>query len=67
MSPQLSYIVFILLYAYMILMDFQSFDTKADPTLGRISHVEIVLYFWILTIVIEEIRQVCYGENYIHI
>ena len=57
-SPQVSYLAFIVLYAYMILMDFQPFDTKEDPKLGHISHVEIVLYFWILTILMEELRQV---------
>lgn len=54
---QVSYIAFIVLYAYVITMYFPKFDSNA--TLGGLSVVEIILYFWIFTIILEEIRQVC--------
>lgn len=53
---QVSYIAFILLYGYVITMYFPKFDSS--KTLGGLSVVEFVLYFWILTIIMEEIRQV---------
>lgn len=53
---QVSYIAFIVLYAYVITMYFPKFDSNA--TLGGLSVVEIILYFWIFTIILEEIRQV---------
>ena len=40
----------------MIMMNFPRFDSK--KTLGGISPVEILLYFWVFSILIEEIRQV---------
>ena len=52
----MSYIAFIVLYAYVITMYFPKFDSNA--TLGGLSVVEIILYFWIFTIILEEIRQV---------
>lgn len=53
---QVSYIAFILLYAYVITMFFPRFDSS--QTLGGLSVVEVILYFWIATIIMEEIRQV---------
>ena len=53
---QVSYIAFILLYAYIITMYFPRFDSA--QTIGGLSEVELILYFWILTIIMEEIRQV---------
>ena len=53
---QVSYIAFILLYGYVITMYFPRFDSS--QTLGGLSVVELILYFWILTIILEEIRQV---------
>ena len=53
---QVSYIAFILLYGYVITMFFPRFDSS--KTLGGLSAVELILYFWILTISVEEIRQV---------
>ena len=53
---QVSYIAFILLYAYVITMYFPRFDSS--QTFGGLSAVELILYFWIFTIIVEEIRQV---------
>lgn len=53
---QVSYIAFILLYAYVITMYFPRFDSS--QTFGGLSAVEFILYFWIFTIIVEEIRQV---------
>ena len=53
---QVSYIAFILLYGYVITMFFPRFDSS--QTLGGLSAVELILYFWIFTISVEEIRQV---------
>lgn len=53
---QVSYIAFILLYAYVITMFFPRFDSS--QTFGGLSAVELILYFWIFTIIVEEIRQV---------
>ncbi|RMX42269.1 hypothetical protein pdam_00009856 [Pocillopora damicornis] len=55
MGNLVSYIAFILLYGYVITMYFPKFDSS--KTLGGLSVVEFVLYFWILTIIMEEIRQ----------
>ena len=52
----MSYIAFILLYAYVITMYFPRFDSS--QTFGGLSAVELILYFWIFTIIVEEIRQV---------
>lgn len=48
--------MFILLYAYVITMHFPRFDSSR--TLGGLSKVEVILYFWIFTIIVEEMRQV---------
>ena len=53
---QVSYIAFIMLYAYVITMYFPRFDSS--QTFGGLSAVELILYFWIFTIIVEEIRQV---------
>ncbi len=53
---QVSYIAFILLYAYVITMYFPRYDSSQP--LGGLSVVELILYFWIFTIIMEEIRQV---------
>ena len=53
---QVSYVAFILLYAYVITMYFPRFDSS--QTFGGLSAVELILYFWIFTIIVEEIRQV---------
>lgn len=45
------YFAFLLLFAYILLMDF-----KGPPPEGP-SNAEIVLYFWVFTLVCEEIRQ----------
>ncbi|KXJ08257.1 Transient receptor potential cation channel subfamily M member 7 [Exaiptasia diaphana] len=50
-----SYLAFILLYAYVIMMNFPKFDE--NKTVGGISAVEILLYFWVFSIFIEECRQ----------
>ncbi|KAL9974194.1 hypothetical protein ACROYT_G011206 [Oculina patagonica] len=55
MGNLVSYITFILLYAYVITMYFPRFDSS--QTLGGLSVVELILYFWIFTIIVEEIRQ----------
>lgn len=55
MGNLVSYIAFILLYAYVITMFFPRFDSS--QTLGGLSVVEVILYFWIATIIMEEIRQ----------
>lgn len=46
------YFLFLLLFAYVLLVDF-----KAPPPDGP-STTELVLYFWVFTIVCEEIREV---------
>ena len=56
---QVSYIVFIVLYGYIITKNFPPYDP--DKPLGGLSYIEILLYFWILTLFLEEVRQV--GEN----
>ena len=48
--------MFILLYAYVITIFFPRFDSS--QTLGGLSKVEVILYFWIFTIIVEEMRQV---------
>ncbi|KAJ7389833.1 Transient receptor putative cation channel sub M member 2 [Desmophyllum pertusum] len=55
MGNLVSYLAFILLYAYVITMYFPRFDSS--QSLGGLSVVEFILYFWILTIIMEEIRQ----------
>ncbi|XP_030649769.1 transient receptor potential cation channel subfamily M member 4a [Chanos chanos] len=47
----LMYFLFLLLFAYVLLVDF-----KPPPPHGP-APVEFVLYFWVLTLVCEEIRQ----------
>lgn len=46
------YFAFLFLFAYVLLVDF-----KPPPPEGP-STKEIVLYFWVFTLVLEEIRQV---------
>lgn len=48
----LMYFFFLCLFAYVLLVDF-----KPPPPDGP-SLVEFVLYFWVFTLVCEEIRQV---------
>ena len=55
---QVSYLMFILLYGYVITMFFPRFDSS--QTLGGLSVVEVILYFWIFSIIAEEIRQVSF-------
>ena len=44
----LSYIIFLILYSYVALFDFQ----------WKISYVEMVLYIWFLILIIDEMREV---------
>lgn len=46
------YFAFLFLFTYVLLLDF-----KPPPPQGP-SVKEIVLYFWVFTLVLEEIRQV---------
>lgn len=55
MGNLVSYLMFILLYGYVITMFFPRFDSS--QTLGGLSVVEVILYFWIFSIIAEEIRQ----------
>ncbi|KAL9966190.1 hypothetical protein ACROYT_G024228 [Oculina patagonica] len=55
MGNMVSYLWFIFLYAYVITMYFPRFDSS--QTIGGLSVVELILYFWIFTISLEEIRQ----------
>lgn len=48
----LMYFLFLLLFAYVLLVDF-----KPPPPAGP-AITELVLYFWVFTIVCEEIREV---------
>ena len=56
LHSQVSYVAFIFLYGYVITMYFPPFDSS--KTFGGLSVVEFILYFWIFTIIMEEIRQV---------
>ncbi|CAG5898561.1 unnamed protein product [Menidia menidia] len=47
----LMYFLFLCLFAYVLLVDFK------PPTAAGPSHLEFVLYFWVFTLVCEEIRQ----------
>lgn len=47
-----TYFLFLFLFAYVLLVDF-----KPPPPKGP-APMEIVLYFWVFTLVCEEIRQV---------
>ena len=47
----LMYFLFLCLFAYVLLVDFK------PPPEGP-SNLELVLYFWVFTLVLEEIRQV---------
>ena len=42
-----SYVVFLLLYTYFLLFDFE----------WRIQHTEIVVYVWLATLVVDECRE----------
>ncbi|MED6283144.1 hypothetical protein CHARACLAT_005780, partial [Characodon lateralis] len=53
----LMYFLFLCLFAYVLLVDF-----KPPPPDGP-SSLEIVLYFWVFTLVCEEIRQTSYEGN----
>ncbi|KAJ8399960.1 hypothetical protein AAFF_G00406900 [Aldrovandia affinis] len=54
----LMYFLFLFLFAYVLLVDF-----KPPPPLGPTT-LEFVLYFWVFTIVCEEIRQFfCVGNR----
>lgn len=55
MGNLVSYVAFIFLYGYVITMYFPPFDSS--KTFGGLSVVEFILYFWIFTIIMEEIRQ----------
>lgn len=48
------YFAFLFLFTYVLLVDFR------PPPQGP-SAPEITLYFWVFTLVLEEIRQVCAG------
>lgn len=52
MGNVLMYFLFLLLFAYVLLVDF-----KPPPPAGP-AITEYVLYFWVFTIVCEEIREV---------
>ncbi|KAM9784085.1 transient receptor potential cation channel subfamily M member 4a isoform 1-T1 [Syngnathus typhle] len=47
----LMYFVFLILFAYVLLVDFK------PPSQGIPSKLEFLLYFWVFTLVCEEIRQ----------
>lgn len=49
------YFAFLILFTYVLLLDF-----RPPPPLGP-SGAEIMLYFWVFTLVLEELRQV--GHN----
>ncbi|XP_034566625.1 transient receptor potential cation channel subfamily M member 4a [Notolabrus celidotus] len=56
----LMYFLFLCLFAYVLLVDF-----KPPPPDGP-STLEIVLYFWVFTLVCEEIRQTFFvGSNFV--
>lgn len=52
MGNVIMYFAFLFLFTYVLLLDF-----KPPPPQGP-SVKEIVLYFWVFTLVLEEIRQV---------
>lgn len=56
----LMYFLFLLLFAYVLLVDF-----KPPPPSGP-AITEYVLYFWVFTIVCEEIREVS-AERYLDV
>ncbi|KAM9780447.1 transient receptor potential cation channel subfamily M member 4-like [Neosynchiropus ocellatus] len=56
----LMYFLFLFLFAYVLLVDF-----KPPPPQGP-SNLELVLYFWVFTLVCEEIRQTFFvGSNFV--
>ncbi|XP_053708745.1 transient receptor potential cation channel subfamily M member 4-like [Synchiropus splendidus] len=56
----LMYFLFLFLFAYVLLVDF-----KPPPPEGP-SNLELVLYFWVFTLVCEEIRQTFFvGSNFV--
>lgn len=50
------YFLFLLLFAYVLLVDFK--PQQSGPAI-----TEYVLYFWVFTIVCEEIREVSAGRH----
>lgn len=52
MGNVIMYFAFLFLFTYVLLLDF-----KPPPPEGP-SAKEIILYFWVFTLVLEEIRQV---------
>ncbi len=52
MGNVIMYFAFLILFCYVLLLDF-----KPPPPHGP-SAAEIILYFWVFTLVLEEIRQV---------
>ncbi|NXA98477.1 TRPM5 protein, partial [Melanocharis versteri] len=57
MGNVIMYFAFLFLFAYVLLLDF-----KPPPPQGP-SVKEIVLYFWVFTLVLEEIRQSFYTDE----
>ncbi|KAI3364999.1 hypothetical protein L3Q82_001166 [Scortum barcoo] len=57
----LMYFLFLLLFAYVLLVDF-----KPPPPSGP-AITEYVLYFWVFTIVCEEIRELCFMHESIEL
>lgn len=51
------YFAFLILFCYVLLLDF-----RPPPPHGP-SAAEIILYFWVFTLVLEEIRQVRLNAN----
>jgi transient receptor potential cation channel subfamily M protein 5 len=47
------YFAFLILFTYVLLLDF-----RPPPPAGP-GAPEIMLYFWVFTLVLEELRQVC--------
>lgn len=52
MGNVIMYFAFLFLFSYVLLVDF-----KPPPPKGP-SVLEVILYFWVFTLVLEEIRQV---------
>uniref|UniRef100_A0AAQ4QY56 Transient receptor potential melastatin 4b3 n=1 Tax=Gasterosteus aculeatus aculeatus TaxID=481459 RepID=A0AAQ4QY56_GASAC len=53
----LMYFLFLLLFAWVLLVDFK------PPSSSRLAITEYVLYFWVFTIVCEEIREIFFLET----
>lgn len=51
------YFAFLFLFTYVLLLDFK------PPAPEGPSVKEIILYFWVFTLVLEEIRQVSYIQH----